>query len=452
MDVRGNQADNQQFIQTAIFYGANNFGVREVTNTTSPIADASVKDYDLSNANDFAAFGEKYGASEHFAFAVILSAFEYAELDDMQNLKSKLLDELPYLTDDEGKVIATKQNPYLPINSVLRVIKGKQFTTDNGENCVGLGDKRSAALKNLWEQFPTLRGNIARWLLAVSDSFEYRTNFDAFQVSSAFVNVMKLDFTAGARHLFPRLYSNPDKYWLLGHIVFALYSDVNYREMILPFINEWVTSPSNWLWKAACYVYAHIEKGTENNDFDRLTRKTMERRFPLFSVADMRYIGLFLISSERLRTLFAEILESVITKTRVYDEKMVYALTYVNLLRYGYYTVSADNPACPLFACDTKNQLMNVQSLITALLPRYPTRRIFFSVIEAYLREISGYTVDEKTVKHIKAYFSLMTENNSRQANDILLFLKKCDCAMANNMIPIVESRIQNISGGIENV
>jgi len=443
MDVIGNRADNQQFIQTAVFYGGNNFNIREVVGNDLSNTDIDAQEYDLSKADEYAAFGEKYGASEYFAFSVILSVFDYAELDDLHNLKSKLLEELPPIMDDEGKVKAAQQNPYISINSILRIIKGRLFTTGNGENCVGLGDNRHAALSNLWMQFSTLRGNIARWLLAISDSFEYRTNFDAFQVSSAFINVMKLDFTAGARHLFPRLYSNPEKYWLLGHIALALYNDKDYRSKILPFITDWTVSESNWLWKAALYVYAHIVTGDEDDDFVDKTRRAMELRFTALDTFDRWYIGFIMIISSRLRMLIADILNALITKARVYDERVLLALTYINFLRYGYYSVSESLPRCPLFACDTKSQLMRVQPLITAILPMYSTRRMFFSVIEAYLKEISAYSVDEKTVKHIKAYFSLMAENNSRYIEDILIMLRKCDCTIANAIIPIVEEKMQ---------
>jgi hypothetical protein len=427
-----------------IYVSGDNFNprnIREVVESLSPGTAANVQAYDLSQTSDFTAFGVTYGASEHFAYAVILSVFDYVELDDLRNLKSKLLEELPPITDDEGKVVAVRQNPYLPINSVLQVIKGKQFITESGEKCVGLGDTRPAALENLWKQFPTLRDNIARWLLAVSGSFEYRTNFDAFQVSSAFFNVMRLDFTAGMRHLFQKLYSQPEKYWLLGHIALALYNDKSYREKILPYITEWMVSESNWLWKSAFYVYGYIEKGNENDDFDEKTRQSMEYRFISLTPVDKRYIGLLLIYSERLRTLIIEILNNLITKTQVYNEKVVWTLTYVNLLRYGYYSVSAETPACPLLACDTKTQLMNVQPLITAVLLRYQTRRLFFSIVEAYLKEISDYAVDEKTMKHIKAYFSVMAANNPCRADDILLFLRKCGSPMADTLISIVETK-----------
>ena len=441
MDIKGNQAENQQFIQTAIFYGGNNFGIREMTGNASSGADPNVKEYDLSKAGEFAAFGENYGASEYFVYAIILSVFEYTELDDLQNLKSKLLEELPPITDVEGKTVVPRQNPYLPISGVLRIIKGKQFTTQSGEHCVGFGDNRSAALSSLWGQFPTLRENIVRWLITVSDAFEYRTNFDAFQVSSAFYNVIKLDFTAGMRHIFPRLYSKPEKYWLLGHIALALHNDESCHDKILPFIEDWVLSGSNWLWKSALYVYAYIKEQGRDNGFDEKMRQNMEHRFAMLTSSDRRYVGLLMAYSERLRTLTARILNDLIVKTREYNEKIALALAYVEFLRYGYYSVSEENPVCPLLTCDTKAQLMSVQPLITAILPRYQTRHVFFSIIEAYLKEISNYAIDEKTEKHVKAYFSVMAENNPHHVGDILLFLRKCDCSVADVLISIIKTK-----------
>jgi len=443
MDIRGNKADSQQFIQNAIFYGGNNFGIREIRGGYSAADEA--KEYDLAKADDFAAFGKEYGASEYFAYAIILSVFEYAELDDLGHLKTQLITEMPPKTDDDGKTIAIRQNPYAPVASVLKVIKGRQFVTGDGDDCVGLGDRRADALKNLWTQFPDLRSNIARWLLAVSDSFAYRTNFDMFQVSGAFTNLLKMDFSTGERHILPRLYSSPDNFWLLGQIAADLYKEAKLRGRILPLLKDWVASGSAWLWRTALYAYAFIEDDIDR--FDDKLRKAIERRLTTLEPPDLRFIGVLMIPSERVRTLVAEILGKLFSDTRRYGEKMKIAIIYATLLRFGYYSVSAEHTACPLLACDTKNQLACIQPLISSLLVRYPTRKMLFSTIQAYLREVSGYDVGEKTAKHIKAYFAVMADNNPNRIGDILMFLEKATCAMADGLIPIVRAKNTTIGG-----
>ena len=222
------------------------YGIREVVKEKSDLDGANsisgYEEFDLTDAEQFALFGEKYKAEEHFAFAIVLCVFEYIELDDLPKIKSKLIKELPKSKNKTGEEIEIQTDPYMPISSLLKIIKGKRFQTADGISCVGLGERRSIALKNLWTQFPVLRESISRWLMDVSNTFEYRTNFDALQVANAFINLLKNDYGASIRYIFPKLYSNSNKMWLLWKIAFSLKSDANYEEKMLPIVIDWVSS------------------------------------------------------------------------------------------------------------------------------------------------------------------------------------------------------------------
>lgn len=439
MHVNGNQADNLVTIQNAIINGGVSLGgytVREVLRNSGKVD----KDYDLSDAEQFAEFGETVKAGEHFAIAVILCVFEYVELDDLQDLKSKLLTELPKVTDEEGTEIAVYQNAYLSINSLLKTVRGEMVVLESGEHCIRLGASRPMALKNLWNQFPEMREHIASWLLNVCDSFEYRTNFDTAQITAAFVNILKLDFTAGTYHFFSRFYSNPDKYLLLGFIALELYNDLAYCNKILPYINEWAESGDSWKWKSAVYVYANIKNGEENDEFDEKVGKALASRYNLLERDKFRnenflpYVGMLLAGSERLRTLVASMLGKLVNNTHNYNKKQLNCLWYLELLRYGYYLVSSEITALPLVACDRKRQLENLLPLLEIVLSRYDTRQLLFIILELYIREISGYNVEKKTINHIKAFFQLIAESNPRFRDDIALFLKKCDCKLSKEL------------------
>lgn len=224
---------------------------------------------------EFAEFGEKVKGGEHFAVAVILCVFEYVELDDLQDLKLKLLNEFPKTIDEEGNEIAIRQNPFISIDSLLKTINGKMFVLDNGTNCIGLGKNRPQAIKNLWQQFPSLRSSIARWMINVSDTFQYRTNFKTAQITNAFVNVLKWILIAGVNHFFQRFVSDSEKYILLGLIAIELYNDINYRQKILPFIKQWADSSSSWKWKSALYVYSNIKYEERDAEFDNKVQKSI---------------------------------------------------------------------------------------------------------------------------------------------------------------------------------
>ena len=412
--------------------------------------DTETKTYDLTNPDDFASFGEKYKASEHFAFAIVLCVFEHVELDDLHVLKASLMHEMPKITDDEGKEIGIKQDPYFSINSFVRIVSGKFYENDESEKCVGLGDGRVDAMKNLWEQFPSLRSCISRWLLSVSDAFDYFTNFEAYQISSAFANIIKLDFSSGERHIFIRLYSNEKNSWLLGSIAILLYRDEKFSGRVVSIVRAWIHSKGHWLWKPAYYFHAYVDKLVSDDDVKAELCKTLaykidkllDFRVDIFSIDDLFYISRFLIYSEGSRTLIAKTFKKILEKRKQYEERELLAEFYLIFLREGYWKVSGDYQALPLVVCDNKSQLLDIQPLASVAIQKYDTKRPLFNLLQAYLKELSDYSVDEKDVKRLKAFFVLWIENNTRHTYDITKMLKDCKCRMANDILDAVKTKI----------
>lgn len=431
--VKGNEAQNLFIFQNAIINGgisSGNYTVREVLQDNNKID----KDYDLSSMEQFAEFGETFKVGEQFAIAIILCVFEYVELNDLKDLKSKLLKELPKMKTKKGKEIEVFQDAYVSVNTLLKTIRGEVVVLENGGECVRLGEKRSKALKNLWQQFPELRESIARWLLNVCDSFEYRTNFDTVQITTAFVNIMKLDFNAGVSCFFSRLYSKPDKYWLLGFIALELYNDSKCKNKILPYVNKWVESYNSWLWKCALYVYVNKKSDEQDNEFDKKIQKLLEKWYDLHQYDDLSYIGTLLTVSEQLRDHIAVMFKNILNKTYNYNERRLSCLYYLEFLRYEYYLVSDNMVDLPLVTCDKKQQLIDLLPLLESVLTQYDTRRYLFITLESYIKEISEYHVEKRTINHLKAFFQILSQRNMRFHNDIRLFLKKCECSLSKQL------------------
>lgn len=436
--ANGNIAQNQQIIQNAVFYGNNanqTFGIQEVNQNFISLNNKSNKKYDLSDAAQFAKFGERYKSGEYFAVAIIVCVFEYVLLDDLQYLKTKLFDYLPVNFDDEGKEIAIHKDFYISINNILTIINVKMFTIESGENCIGLGDIRSLALKNLWNQFPSLRENIVKWLLNVSQNYEYKTGFRTYQVLNSFINLIKLDFSAGINHIFSKMYSNSNNDWFLGLIGYELYNDPETKNKILPILSSWTVSKGNWLWKPACFIYANIKNDDKDDNFDKKIYQDIKQRFLSFDWQDLKYIGLLLTGSERLRTLISVILNKLISDVKLYEDKNHLVNEYIWLVNFSYYTISDKYSALPLFACDTKKQLYNIQPIIKALLSNYINRKFFYNILEAYFHEISSYDINNTVLNHIKAFWVLTIENNPQFRNDIILMLKRCNCRVSKLML-----------------
>lgn len=437
--IYGNQYNTQYIFQTG---QSDSSSLKEMMEKFAATPSEN-KMYDLTNIDDVVAFGENYKASEHFAFAIILSVFEYVMLDDLHDLKSKLLQKLDKVVDNEGKEIAVQQNSYIATNSLINAVRGKFFEEPkSGETYVGFGVSRPIVLKNLWEQFFSIRVSIAKWLLSVSDTFGYRTNFEAKQIIAAFVHIIKLDFTVGERHIFERLRSDERKLWLLSAIALILHDDASYEKRTLPILNSWVSSRGHWLWKAAYYVYAYTEKVSICDAFEtaifKLIKSKMDKLFEYnsidFAIDDVMYLSRFLIYSERTRAILAQILGEYAKKYKDYYRKQLIALIYLAILGEGYFAVSKSYTLLPLVVCDTKKQLLNIQPVASLALQSYETKRALLSLLEAYLKELSDYRISDATINHIKAFFLILVKYNSRHSYDIKAMLKKCNCLLADEI------------------
>ena len=377
---------------------------------------------------------EVYKGGEHFAVVIILCVFEYAMLRDLQAFKQKLLHCMPKMIDHEGNETPLYQDAYISISSILNIFGGKLYITEDGERCIGLGDTRMAALKNLWEQFPSLRDSITKWLINLYDTFEYTSNFDATRIINAFVTIFKIDFSAGETGIFPKLYSNPNRLWLLGAIALDLYNDLNNRNRILPILKKWLVSSSTWLWKSTCLVYSYMDGTDEESSLCDDVHKSIKQRCRSFESVDYHFVGMLLIHSNRLRSLISNIFRELTMQTPSRQEAILFGNMYMEYLKYGYYSVSHELPALPLVACDTKEQQTNLQPLISIILPIYRIRQILFAILEAYIKEISAYTINTSIINHIKAFFALSVISSPRHKGDLLLLLQKCNCDIANDI------------------
>lgn len=440
-NIKDNQEVNMMIIKDSIINGGAYFGINNLPEVTKNVQN-NEKQYDLSIVEQLSEFIENIKDYEYFVVAVILCVFDYVALNDLQDLKTKLINELPVVSNDQVEEKNVYQNPLIPISKILKTIKGKMFVLDNGENCIGLGVNRQEALKNVWQQFPYIRHSIARWLIEVSSTFKYRTNFQANQITTAFVNIIKLDFNAGTNHFFQRLYSNQDKYWLLGFIALELYCDLKYRNKILPFIYQWAESES-WKWKSAIFVYAKLEKDQLDLKFNKKVRKSLKNCLINLSPNDpyktLNYIGMLMINSECLRTLVISVFYELFSEMNKYYDKRLICNIYLALLYYGYNHVTADFTLLPLIVCDNKNQLKNIFPIINIILSRYDTRNLLFFVLNDYLKEISRYDVPLKIINSLKAFFWFVSKNCSHLCNDIKLFLNRCNCKLTNELLEYLE-------------
>lgn len=433
LNAKNNTAQHQVFIQNL---DTLNINYLPSANAISQKY-SSNESYNLRHSDGCIEFVEKFKDGEYLTIAIILCTFEAVSLGDLPNLKSKLMEYLPKMKvlDSEGTEIhCPQQDPYISLNSILTVVGGKRFVTEDGQQCIGLGEGSKQALINIWEQFPVLRSSIVSWLIHLSEIYEYRTTFDAYQIATAFARIVSLDFIDAKKRIFPQLYSNPNNAGLMGVLAYKLYEDPERRKEMEVIVSQWIISDSTWLWKPACLVYAYFMENGNYLAFEPDLKKAIRKRLLYFNKSDFIFVALILCRSKHFRLMITDIFHISYGKANTRDQKITLAQIYVNLVRRSYYLVNASHIELPLVACDTKEQQLCLAQIIAQVMSVYHLRKHLFAILDAYLKEISNYNFPVNVVSHISAYFYNMALPGSEYQQDIMDFLKNCQNKVAQQI------------------
>lgn len=431
-NAEGNMAGVQLFIQNL-----GSLGMPYKQSSEDINSKVSSKKYDLRDSEECAEFVETYKNSEHLAIAVILSTFEVVALGDLPDLQMNLMHYLPLpkMQDEEKEDnYYSQQNSYISLNTILTIIGGKRFITEDGQLCTGLGEDSKQALANILEQFPLLRDPIVSWLIHMNEIYKYRTTFDAYQIVAAFSRVISLDIIDAKKRIFLQLYSNPQNVGLLGSLVYKLYEESVLKDEIENIILQWVKSDSIWLWKAACLAYVFFMEDGVNITFETLLYKAVRRRFFQLKKSDWVFISTLSLQSKYFRTMIAGIFFDIYKKSETREKRVAVAQIYINLLRHGYYRVNAFYMELPFVACDTKQQQKHISQIVAQVMPIYRLRRQLYIILETYLKELSGYDYSAGIINHISAYFYIMASDDRGYQQDILLFLQNCKNKVASQI------------------
>lgn len=432
-NVSENTAHTQIYLQNAYFNGGTD--IKQVLDLVN-VNMGSEKKYNLRKEEDCAEFFSTCKNREYLTLAIILSVFEIVAIGDIANLKNVLEEYLPSIVqlDNEGKEKhILKSDPYLSLNTVLSVIGGKVFIRGEDQQCIGYGNDSDKILSNIWIQFPVLREPIILWLLKVNDSFEYRTTFEAYQITTAFIRVMSEDFLYSQKHIFERLYSKSCNLGLLARLAQELLAKEKIRNDIFLMILKWTRSDSEWLWKAALLVHLNSYDPSIDNELKKALIITISKRFFSLERSDLRFITTFATYSENVRLAITSVYHSLYIDSDVYGKRKL-AQIYIQMIRYGYYKVKRNLINLPLVVCDSKEQISNIEAVLVYIMSQYDLRCQLYFILRAYIEEITLYNVPPNINNRLTAYFYALTKKEYDYQEDILLFLKESDGNLANDV------------------
>lgn len=422
--AQGNTAQTQIFIQNL------NGAISDLfKNSVSIPSYTQEKKYDLRNKEECTAFVEKYRDSQYLAVAIILSTFEAVALGDLPDLEKQLMDYLPHAEtlNNEEKAARSQWDPYISLNTILAVIKGKRFDAKDGRSYTGLGKDSDQALFNILEQFPILRQSIIAWLIHLHEMYQYHTSFDAYQIMKAFARVISVDITDAKARIFPRLCTNPNNAGLLGNLAYQLYGDMTLREDMEEVIGQWLKSDGIWLWKPACMAYAFLAEEDKHFSFEGNLERAIGKRVLYLDGSDLNFLARLLRQYTKLRMMLVRILYNTYNKADTREERLRVAQMYINLVRRSYYQVDSSFVLLPLVACDKKQQQEYLAPIIRQVMSVYRLRKQMYAILKAYMEEISGYKFSMNTINYISAYFYNMASSDLTYRQDVLHFLRNCE-------------------------
>lgn len=440
-NAENNTAQNQVFIQDigAGGFTINYYGQNMVPFTSKLPVD---KKYDLQKKEECIEFINEFKNSEYFTAAAVLCIFESVVLADLSDLQAKLKEHLPKeeIYDSNGKEISTtKKNPYIALDSIMTVIRGKKFTTENGWQCVSLGQNSKQALNNMLEQFPVLQKAFLDFFIQLLDDYKYRSFFYEPQIARTLANIMSFGTTIDKyNEIFMFLYKNSYNAYLSGRLLYNLYMIKTKEKELKRLIFQWLSFDKAWLWRAVCFCYMLFPENDKSLFLEKELQSALSVKIFSFSNADYDFTSRLLIHSKAFRTMFCNVFYNSYKESKTTFEKEKLAQIYVKLVKYNYYRVNSNFRELPLVACDTKQQQVFLRDILEKIMLEYHLRKSMYNILKFYLKELSGYDFSQKVIMHLAAFFFNMSITGKDYKEDVIDFLKECDNKAAGQIVDIL--------------
>lgn len=398
------------------------------------------KTYDLKNQQDCVKFIEKYNGSEYLLVAVVLCMFEFVTLGDLPKLRIELASFLPQMVIKEGEdenTLPYQSNPYLSMNSIFHIIGAEQFTIAGGQQCAGFGKESNRVIINIWEQFPALREPIILWLIHLNEIYKIETGLRTYQIATAFERIISLDITDAQRKIFPRLYQSETNVGLLGFLLYKLHCNELLEKTANTIMKQWLETNSEWYWKSACLSYFYHKENEEVFLLEKQLKDKIRKEVRYFKDEDYNFLASLLQKSKHFRVLFISVLNAAYNDK---DARGRVREIYFKLVRMCYYRVNVRYMELPMVCCDTALQQEQLKPMIEDIMHNYYMRRRLYAILRVYLKELSGYKVQTKTLMHISAFFYNLSLVGMDYKPDVINLLETCENKVSEQILQTLKS------------
>lgn len=387
------------------------------------------KEYDLREKRDCIEFIEKYFFTENFVFAIILLAFNSVYIEDITDLKKKV--QRCFEKRDNKK--QTEQKKYVAIDSVLKMIGGRKAKLDNKEICLNQEDESGTAFRNMLEQFPDLQQIILELLLMVANDKKYYKTFYIGREISLLAKIIDCCGEMTINEIIPALHQNNNNICLLAGYVNRLIVE-NQREYAQKLIEQWLSDTRDWLWMPVSLVYVLQEETEQRCSYENSLEKILAEKITYLTKKNGFFLAQLLMQSKKLQILICRIFYKLFQQIDDYGKRKDIARQYLRLIRMCYYQVDKCKYELPLVVCEKYEQQKQLEKILWIVMEEYSFRKQLYIILQAYLKEISEYSISQKTIGYLSAYFCNMCQDESYW-EDIISLLKDNQNVVSNMIV-----------------
>lgn len=427
--IDNNNAQNQIFINEnagGIFINFNG-NARKIK-----LDDYKGKKYNLQKSDECIEFVQIYQNSQYLATAIVLSVFKAVFLTDLPDLQDKMYSFLPEHKNKEFAEQEEIYNPYVATNTILAVIGGQIIDVETKESYVIMEGKSVDVLINILKQFPLLHKPIIQFLSYLISEDRYQTKMYCEMLASTLAEIYVLGIMNFRDELIPVLYNNPNRYYLWGRFVCELYekNDSNASK----FLKKWISEQSYRNWRNVCFLYILLKENNYCFPYMDTLREIIDYRIKAGKKADYYFMSLLLIRSSDFADLVCEVFYQLSVKEYSRTQMQKWAHSYLYLVKGSYYRINRYNNELPLVACQNKQQQQNLTKILEAVMASYNLRKQIYVILQTYLKELSLYDYDIKTIKHIAAFCRNLAVNDDEYREEIEEWLSELNKSAAKEV------------------
>ena len=208
----------------------------------------------------------------------------------------------------------------------------------------------------------------------------------------------------------------------------------NKREYAQQLIKQWLSDTRGWFWMPVSLVYVLQAETEQSCNYENSLEKILANKITYLTKRNGFFLAQLLIQSKKLQILICRIFYRLFQQTDNYGKRKDIAKQYLRLIRMCYYQVDKVKYELPLVVCERFEQHRQLGKILWIVMEEYSFRRQLYIILQAYLKEISEYSVSQKTITYLSAYFCNMYQDESYR-EDVISFLKDNQNAVSNMIL-----------------